>query len=263
LTIGSDPADYVITDTMQTSFTYKSLDSISCSGTPLTSADYTLVQKDNVLTFSFDNTWLASQQEGDIITIQYSAILNNTATLDGLSAGNSNTAVLTHSAGSVSSKVTVWTYEAQIVKTDTENTVISGAVFEISQNGNTLSFVDEGNNTYKLSDGTESSTVSQITGGVITLQGLGAGTYSLTEIQAPSGYNKLTSPQTFEMSTRNNWAQVTKTDSDTIYNSGGIHVVNNTGIVLPETGGPGNAAILCTALGLFVCGVWLVRHDRS
>lgn len=87
--------------------------------------------------------------------------------------------------------------------------------------------------------------------GVITFTGLGAGTYTITELVAPDGYNKLTTPITVvisatvpeeivEGSEKVTWTATVNGTSATV-NNGVVEytVENNAGSTLPETGGMG------------------------
>ena len=80
--------------------------------------------------------------------------------------------------------------------------------------------------------------------GVITFEGLGEGTFTITEIEAPEGYNKLTQPITivinFDEDGERKWS-ATK-DGDKLDLDGNIfifQVENKAGATLPTTGGIG------------------------
>lgn len=80
--------------------------------------------------------------------------------------------------------------------------------------------------------------------GVLIFSGLGSGDYTLTETKAPEGYNMLKKPIELTI----NWSAPTGTSKDcdwsyTWTNADGegneVTIVNNIGVVLPETGGMG------------------------
>lgn len=88
--------------------------------------------------------------------------------------------------------------------------------------------------------------------GVITFTGLGAGTYTITELEAPNGYNKLENPITVVITSNvadliisDGSEQVTWTatvdDEEATVNAGKVEfkVENTSGSTLPETGGIG------------------------
>ena len=94
----------------------------------------------------------------------------------------------------------------------------------------------------------------------MTVLGFDNGVYYLEETAAPAGYNKLTSRTEFT---------IADASLDAIYNDGifstgsGVHVVNKTGSMLPETGGLGT--LLFTLLGggtALGTGVVLVTKKR-
>ena len=96
--------------------------------------------------------------------------------------------------------------------------------------------------------------------GQVRLVGFDNGTYYLEETVAPAGYNKLSARQKFIISDAN----LDSVFNGDIYSTGsGVHVVNKTGSMLPETGGLGT--LLFTLLGgstVLGTGVVLVTKKR-
>lgn len=92
--------------------------------------------------------------------------------------------------------------------------------------------------------------------GVITFTGLGVGTYTITEIVAPDGYNLLTAPVVVEVTFDDENKVFTATvDSEEAAVVDGViafDVINNAGTVLPGTGGIG------TTIFYIVGGILLV-----
>ena len=107
----------------------------------------------------------------------------------------------------------------------------------------------------------EDSYVEAITDdmGKLTFAGLGSGTYTLTETEAPSGYNKLANSINISITAAPtlegpNWT-VTK-DGEALTKPTGIYeftVENNKGVTLPSTGGMGTT-IFYVVGGLLVAG---------
>ena len=80
--------------------------------------------------------------------------------------------------------------------------------------------------------------------GVITFEGLGEGTFTITEMEAPEGYNKLTQPITIVINfNENGTPKWTATQNGTPMELDGnifiFNVVNKAGATLPTTGGMG------------------------
>ena len=96
--------------------------------------------------------------------------------------------------------------------------------------------------------------------GKVRVVGFDNGTYYLEETEAPDGYNKLTARQKFIISDGN----LDATFNGDVYSTGsGVHVVNKTGSMLPETGAMGT--MLFITFGMFVVlgtGVLLVTKKR-
>ena len=97
--------------------------------------------------------------------------------------------------------------------------------------------------------------------GKFTIQGLGAGTYYLTEIKQPDGYNKLAKSVKVEIDVNGAITVDGKliTGVDKL-----VKVENKTGTVLPSTGGAGTTMIyLVGAVLVLGSGVVLATKRRA
>ena len=107
----------------------------------------------------------------------------------------------------------------------------------------------------------ESNTVTEVTTpetGKFAIQGLDAGTYYLKEIKAPKGYNKLKDPVKVVIAENGN---ITVGEDSTIVTE--VKVLNNTGTILPSTGGNGTSLIyFLGAVLALVSGVVLITKQR-
>ncbi|MCD7751623.1 MAG: LPXTG cell wall anchor domain-containing protein [Lachnospiraceae bacterium] len=136
------------------------------------------------------------------------------------------------------------------------STTLSGAKFILTQS-TTNTTTDEITTTYYKEDGSALSTSYEMTSGSdgkISVTGLSDGTYTLTEVTAPDGYNLLTSSITVTVAGGNvtaiyNGKSIVSTDTDGSYV---ITVTNKAGYELPSTGGTGTMPY--TLLGLLLCG---------
>lgn len=125
---------------------------------------------------------------------------------------------------------------------------------------------------YKLNTSTtthsgegESSYVEGTTdaGGILTFAGLGAGSYTLSETEAPNGYNKLANDIEIEIKATPtlegpNWE--VKKDNELLTQPTGIYeftVENNMGATLPSTGGIGTTIFYVVGGSLIVGAVIL------
>ena len=159
---------------------------------------------------------------------------------------------------------TITPYGIDIVKTDSANKLIDGAKFKVydaATGGNEVAVVlmDDGV-TYRRARADETGVDIIVTNGKVRVVGFDNGTYYLEETEAPDGYNKLSARQKFIISDGN----LDATFNGEIYSTGsGVHVVNKTGSMLPETGGLGTVLFTvlgsCTVLGT---GAVLVTKKR-
>lgn len=203
-------------------------------------------------------------ETNDKIIVYYTAMLNRNAVING--DGNLNTAWLTFGEGGVSNEdaVTTYTYGVDIIKTDSANKLIDGAQFKIydaANGGNEVAVVlmDDGV-TYRRARADETGVAIVVKDGKVRVVGFDNGTYYLEETEAPDGYNKLSARQKFIVSDAN----LDAVFNDGVYSTGsGVHVVNKTGSMLPETGGMGT--VLFITFGTIVvlgAGVLLVTKKR-
>lgn len=108
--------------------------------------------------------------------------------------------------------------------------------------------------------------------GVVTFTGLGAGTYTLTEITAPDGYNKI-DPITFTITFDPETKAFSSSAPAITYaaDNGGLHstIINLPGSVLPHTGGIGTTIFYVTGSALALGAVVLfvvkkrMKHENG
>lgn len=213
----------------------------------------------------------------DTITVTYSATLNENAVIAG--KGNENETWLKYgdSQNTQHKTTTTKTFEMNVFKfyKDKKNsdkeTGLAGATFKLtkdSKDAENISFVKTSDKSaaedvYRVAKKGEAGTVTTITSpdsGKFKIQGLGAGTYNLTETQQPAGYNKLSGPVTVVID-ENGKVKVKK--GANLEDATEVKVENKTGTVLPSTGGAGTTMIyLVGAVLVLGSGVVLATKRR-
>ena len=267
--------NYVLHDVMEAGLTYQNVTKIEHVVPGTSTQDVTadkfevktgtdVVTDGCVFEVHFTKEFCDELETNDKIIVYYTAMLNRNATIAG--EGNDNTAWLTFGEGGVSNEdtVTTYTFGIDIVKTDSSNKLIDGAQFKIydaATGGNEVKVVlNDAQDGYRRARDDESGVAIIVTNGQIRVGGLDNGTYYLEETEAPDGYNKLSARQKFIVSDGN----LDAVFNDGVYSTGsGVHVVNKTGSMLPETGGLGT--LLFTVLGgttALGTGVVLVTKKR-
>ena len=114
--------------------------------------------------------------------------------------------------------------------------------------------------TYRRARADETGVAIVVKDGKVRVVGFDNGTYYLEETEAPDGYNKLSARQKFIISDSN----LDATFNGEIYSTGsGVHVVNKTGSMLPETGGMGTVLFITFGtIVVLVAGILLVTKKR-
>ena len=199
---------------------------------------------------AFNQAFCNTLAENDKIIVTYSATLNEKAVIAG--EGNKNTTKLTYgdSSETTPSTTTTKTFELPVLKYTMKNgteTALAGAIFTLSKTAdgaNLIKLVSDGNDAtagdiYRVAKADDANTVTEVTtpaSGKFTIKGLDADTYYLTETQQPAGYNKLSAPITVVIDENGN-ITVGANNVDE------VKVENNTGSILPSTGGSGTTLI--------------------
>ncbi len=245
------------------------LGSIS-DGNAVSSGNYTIKNESGchdgcAFQIEFNRDWLDSLAVTDIIIVTYTAVVNENAVTD-----NWNHAVIKYGDGgtSIPADTDTQVFGFELKKTDDKGEKLDGAVFtltEISKASGFLEnvkmdellyFVKNAEGKYILAEnGKEEVGASEkIEVGSAILFGLEAGTYKLTELIAPDGYNLLTGDITV---TIDKDGTVTFSGGDGGSSAGNIlTVVNYAGSPLPGTGGIGTTIF-------YVLGVLLILGAGS
>ena len=295
-------------DTLSKGLTFGQVTSVTVGNTTLTKdTDYTVStskdSRDNTfLTVAMQKNFKANQQAhaGEKITVNYTATLNEKAAVGG--HGNTNSATIQYSNNpstggtgeSEPSKVRVFTYGFTVDKYTGDNytdaaTRLAGAKFTLApKNGDPMSFVKvkDGNATenavYRVATDDEKASTTTTTiitpaSGKVDFQGLKNGEYTLTETDAPAGYNKLASAIGVKVEGQNDGTDTTNANVHITYDNdngssnydqpasnGVIPVRNKSGVVLPGTGGMGTIAFTVIGVLVIALGVaWTLKRKNA
>jgi len=254
----------------------------STTDTLTAGTDYTLVQNPSTCALhagnaawecsfeiQFTEAFLNKVASNDKIYIRYTATLNDKAVSG--TAGNKNKAQLTYGEDHKTTEdvTTTYTYGFDIFKTDADMKLLDGAQFKLydSEMNEIMVVYNKVTKEYRRAtmavapDEEECGNVITVKDGLARIKGLDNGNYYLKETKAPDGYTLLTTPVAFTISGSNLYTEM---DADSNIMAGAaVHVENNKGVTLPETGGLGT--LLFTVLGggtALGTGVVLVTKKR-
>lgn len=302
VTVGEGAENYTIHDYMNSALKFNANTSVKLNGTDVGTDSYQLVTAqtcgervdNNSCTFEiqFTKAFCESLNQGDKITVEYSAINNNGAgtveNYSNLSYGDGNTTVV--------DKAEVNTYSFLIVKWDgrytditfdnAKNAVLYTAKFKLyDQGGTAIQFIAPkqteidscwyGDKFQSLryevwnesvdSTKSENTKTDTIVAGFSEIQGLKAGIYYLEEVQAPDGFNKIAGRIAITISDKgvatidgNKGSLVVDSSDDTR----AFAIVNNTGAELPSTGGIGTT-IFYVVGGILMLGAAVILVTRK
>lgn len=257
---------YVLTDTMTEGLTFNNDVKITVGSNELTpTRDYTVAAPVDGATFkvTFAESYLNGLTADTNIVVTYSATLNEKAAISGNSSGNqnTNTAQLKYgNSSTVQDQTTTTSFKFDLVKTDSSNTLLDGAKFKLYDavsGGNEIKLVKIDDTTYRVAKTNENGVeIETVKTGYITINGLGNGDYWLEETQQPQGYNKLSARE--KLTVKDGNLSTTMTGTTWKEGDGGVHIINNSGAVLPSTGGMGTTLFYVIGGGLMVAAVVLL-----
>lgn len=252
ITTGAGYTKYVLRDTMSAGLTFNA-DSVNVKvgDTTVDTSNYTVTPNKDGYTFvvEFKDSYIDTLPKNTKIEVYYTATLNENAVVEG--NGNPNELDLAYGENNTTDKVktTTYTYAFDLVKNDKDKNQLEGAKFKLlDKTGKEIKvvLVDVTKNIYRVAVGNEEGVLIVV--GKATIEGLDADEYQLEEVEAPVGYNKLTSTVKFTITGKN--------DNNT-YERASNEVINYTGSQLPETGGMGTTLFL-TLGSILVIGFGLL-----
>lgn len=225
--------------------------------------DYTFTETKDGFTITFTDSYLKSKEDKDYtLLVTYSATLTDAAVIG--AEGNKNKTYLTYGVDSESthSTTTTYTFGIPVFKYTDTNTPLPGAQFILSTDSTcqdetkNLKFSLNESGKYRFNTNGTATLKSQ-SDGYINIEGLKAGTYYLKETKAPKGYNLLKNPVEIRIDS----AGKIYVDGSTKENTGNVEVKNNSGTLLPSTGGAGTTMIYLVG-ALLVLGSCVVLASK-
>lgn len=195
----------------------------------------------------FYTTYRQQIDRGELtkIYVKYYATVGNKAPIN---TAMKNITYLTYGENNLEtdkSETETYTYGIPVFKYTGTNTPLADAKFILSKVENAteadaIKFTSNGafyRYTIDQTNGGGNTTLVSPTEGRFEIQGLEAGTYYLKETEAPKGYNKIQKSIKIEILEDGS----IKVDNNAI--TGDVRVQNNTGSILPSTGGMGTTLI--------------------
>ena len=242
---------YLITDTMSAGLTFKKDVKVTVGGTDVTSACTVTYDVDGIANKFTVSIPVMSYTIGAKIEVAYSAVVNENAVAkienNHAELKYSNDPTNDKSFGTFTDEETVYSAKIVIDKYETgkEDTKLAGATFILykevttgeGETAVTSKLYYKWNDTDKkvewVTDKAQATSKTTDDTGAASFEGLADGTYYLEETAAPAGYNLLDAP----VSVTVNGANATKADLSSLTVTEGV--ANNTGALLPSTGGMG------------------------
>lgn len=281
ITKKSGAQNYILHDTLSNGLT---LDNTTFSvhksdDTPVPTNKYSITYNDKLgddaencsFHISFENSYIEALADNDKIEVEYSALLNEKAVIfDPTTAGtNNNTTFLQYGDNmkTTVSTTNTLTYYFKVFKCTGSDKPLADAEFALIQNGNKIKFVEEStkDGKYKvyrkatqeeIDNNKATDTLITDSDGKLKICGI-VGEYKLDETKAPKGYNKLVSPYTIQVSD----GGYVKVNSGTpSYND--VKVVNESGSLLPSTGGMGTTLIYLIGAALVLGSGFVLANKK-
>ena len=278
ITVGEGVTNYVMHDTMEDSLKFNNDVVVKLAdGTVVDSSNYTvIVDPDDKHTFdvAFDNDYILGLEKGTILTVYYSATLNENAVIGANEDGNENEVYLSYGENAEWKtnvhKTSTYTWEMNVLKytMDGKNKItLADAVFQLlDKDGNAIKFsaVDGAAvPTYKVDAEGAITEIITDTNGKFIIVGLDEGKYALHEESAPEGYNKLAEDMEIIITSELNGRE----DDSVSYKINNsepvtIEVENKTGGLFPETGGIGTTIFYIVG-GLLMLAAFVVLVSKK
>lgn len=233
------------------------------------SRDYDLTIKDSGFEAKFTDTFLENHKDEDYTLIVWYNVKLTKDAVSGMQ-GNKNKTYLSYGNRSESepSMTTTFTLGFPVLKYtgNLKNpTPLAGAKFKLYYDKDCTKEIKlaqtKKNKYHKYVDGDTVANIVTDGTGNFTISGLADDTYYLKEVEAPNGYNKLLKPIEIKLAKAPDGAQGITITQDG-FATGTINVLNNSGSLLPSTGGMGTTLIYLIG-GALVLGSGFVLANKK
>lgn len=286
ITVGEGVTNYVMHDTMEESLTFNNDVVVKLAdGTIVDASNYTVtVDPDDNHTFdvAFDDDYILGLEKGTILTVYYSATLNENAVIGAKEDGNENEVYLSYGEDAKWEtnvhKTSTYTWEMDVLKytmDGNQKVTLEGAVFQLLDPKVTSEEYETGTPikfsavdgaavpTYKVDAEGTITDIRTDANGKFIIVGLDEGTYALHEKSAPEGYNKLGEDMEIIITSKLNGREDDSVsykinDSDPAT----IEVENKTGGLFPETGGIGTTIFYIVG-GLLMLAAFVILVSKK
>lgn len=256
--VGKGAINYVYHDKMDAGLTYNNDVKVFIGENEVAATNYTLDTADgDTFTVNFKNEYIKTLEVGTVLTIKYSAVVNNDAvTVEPLK----NTAKVNYGdEGSNNhtpdSEADVYEAKFTVTKKDGAGAALEGAGFVIKNVDGKFYKLEKGEGTAKItwvdSINDADEHFSDDKGAVPAFTGLANGEYTLVEKTVPTGYNGAADSK---FTIKEHEYEATNLEQT-------AEVVNNQGTELPSTGGIGTT-IFYVVGGLLLVGAAIVLVAR-
>ncbi len=270
----------VFHDTLSASLTYNNDAKVFFDSADVTD-DFTITENEGALTISCDNVKAFGATNSSVITVEYTANLNENAVLG--ATGNPNEVYLEYSNNpnwapgtgegeddsptgeTPKDKVIVFTYKTVVNKVDENGNALSGADFALYKKVLKTEATDTADAVYDYELVADS--FKSVTENVFTWTGLDDGDYKLVETTTPAGYNTIPDIEftiTAEHELESDDPALTKLEGGDMFtgevSTGALtgDVINRAGATLPETGGIGTTVFYAVGGIMVVAAVVLL-----
>lgn len=182
------------------------------------------------------------------IYVEYGAIVKNDALINDAMKNKTHLTYGDNNLKTDEKETKTYTYKIPVFKFTGSNKGLAGAKFILLNNQDNadsaaIKFNSVGNTyTYAANQESDNAVTTLVSpdDGHFTIEGLQAGTYYLKETEAPQGYNKISEPIKIVVGTNDDGKQKITVKNETVTEVG---VQNNSGSLLPSTGGMGTTLI--------------------